>query len=559
MLKMDNSEITIVFDEVRGEYCYPPFKLEFNNKTNLPFYINNAIVSVNPTLLPDNLYAKSIFRHEIGHMHFYPIDLFKSKQLLEIAKKEINTENNDLAHEVVNIVGDCVVDYEIKNRFNDNLTHRLEVCIQQVLKLNKGQLPDRPLWQTIMSYYNCLCGKEFVKFTDEMAELGSKIHKIVIDLSPIDLKTKKICKLLKDIIQQEKDRQQKENEQQQKQQKKQQQQQGKGKNQNQQQEQTEEEREQQIEQQIIELIRGIMKQISTENTPIQENMIEDKEQIKRELEQLLEPDDKTGKTKEIVIMFASRMGVELDDFEYYRMLAHRNILFKLKTKSMTSGRIIKGGLMSWGLDDNPEDLDLIETIQNTGVAIPELTTLQFDKKHGFDEQGVAPNRIMLILDTSGSMDKEKAIVTCFSFIEACSTYNCEVGVVLFTYNPYLAIPFSRDYEKVERRIYEEYQDGGTHILPAVKIAKQLLETKSGSLVLLISDLLSEGLHETMQELEELTLNNTVNIIQIEDRIDSNYKSQIDRTLNQFKINTTPLTDLKDLDNVIIDSINDYAG
>ena len=496
-----------IFKEVREEYRFPPMRLVIDRNYDTPFYMDFGTVHINDDLLVDEIETKSIIRHEIGHIHFAPVTIKKHKKFLQIIKKELGGKSDlYICHQISNYFCDFVVDKSIVEEFNDDLEHRQTVLLQE-MKRRHGGYPQHSFWWVLTQYYNRVIGNDVLPVDREKErETGDKCFEIIKSTLPMEKKLEEITRIMN---QQEfmKDFNE------------------------------------------IQEFKKFLKELedligtNTKRTITRESM-KDKKEAKKELEDLIDDEDDN---KGLIGSLAKEMGINLSPFEYYRGLARKKIQFRIKVSQKQSGKIVRGGLEVWGLDDKAEDLDIEESLLDSGVLIPEVSTMQWEKKVGTEDFSASLPSVLLIVDTSGSMDAEKAIVTCFSMIETCRMYKSEFAVILFSSDAYLTIPFSAEYDAKEKEIYDGYKSGGTALLPPVIKAKELLASRSGSLVIFISDLESWDRDQALSRLHPMKANNNITFIVIDSKEEPK------------GFTYTRIDDIKKLDGVVIDAVNDYIG
>ncbi|MHA1471075.1 MAG: vWA domain-containing protein [Candidatus Asgardarchaeia archaeon] len=458
-------------------------------------------------------------------MNVIPVTLLKHKRYFEIVQKELKKKYSPIAndmgliHAICNISYDCICDRWIMKELKDNLKHRLKCDLETIQKKMKEEikkmpkeeakkfkrpLPNHPLWQLLMAYYNRLVKEELVKIPDpNSVQLGNKIYDIICSKYPYEKKIEKIAKLLsaqefmKDSAE------------------------------------------------FLKFIEWFEKTLGKKLRRIVTKEMNKKteSEIKRELEECVDP---KKKDKKLIYGLAKAMGITIEDWEYYKMKARKKIRFKLKSKTKTGVKIIKGGLEVWRIDDEAEDLEAEESIREYGILIPEMTTLKFEKKMGVEDPRKKIPSTVLILDTSGSMNVEQAIVTCYSFIEACRHYNVDFSVILFSDDAYLSTEFSREYNKIEKLIHDRYSSGGTDIFPAICKLKEIIRKRNNTLIIIISDFCAARLNQSLDILKRLKKDHSVVLMVI--RSGTEFPG-----FNFYNVNK-----IDDLDNLVIKELNEYV-
>jgi hypothetical protein len=401
----------------------------------------------------------------------------------------------------------------------DDLKHRLKCDLETIKKKMKEEiskmpeeeakkfkrpLPNHPLWEILMVYYNQLVKEELANIPDaNSVQVGNKIYDIITSKRPFENKLEEIARLFA--------------------------------SQNFMREHAE----------LLKFIEWFERTLGKKLRKImtKEMLKKSKSEIKKELEECVDP---KKKDKNLIYGLAKAMGITLEDWEYYRMKARMKIRFKLKSKSEASGKIVKGGLETWRIDDPTENLEVEESVREYGILIPEVTTLQFESKMGFDEMSSKIPSTVLIIDTSGSMDIEDALVTSYSFIESCRHYNVDFSVILFSDDAYLSTEFGKEYDRTEKLIHDKYSSGGTNIFPAVCKLQEIIKKRKNALVIIISDFCAYRLNESLDILSGMKKNHSIVLMVI-------------RSGTKFPgFNFYNIDSMESLNNLIINEINDYV-
>ena len=131
----------------------------------------------------------------------------------------------------------------------------------------------------------------------------------------------------------------------------------------------------------------------------------------------------------------------------------------------------------------------METVSSNGLVLPTINTLQYEPKEGGGEPERTHPAVQIILDTSGSMPQETAILTCFSLIEAARLSNVEVSLVLYHDKCWMHESFTRSYNRLQEAMIGHYESGGTRSYNGVLAAKEILEKRTEpALIIWASDL-----------------------------------------------------------------------
>jgi len=165
----------------------------------------------------------------------------------------------------------------------------------------------------------------------------------------------------------------------------------------------------------------------------------------------------------------------------------------------------------WRPGDDPARLDLVDTIQRHGMAIPGVTTLKRGEGRLFGT-GRAGN-VMLILDNSGSTgyhSRGKKIIDTIREAAFCITETARrkgdwAGAVAFGDGILWDIPMSNtDYDPLVDQIIEMDGDSGSTILTgAVKWVLDQIRGKPSVTTFLITDGKVHDLDKVWSELEEI--------------------------------------------------------
>ena len=150
----------------------------------------------------------------------------------------------------------------------------------------------------------------------------------------------------------------------------------------------------------------------------------------------------------------------------------------------------------WHLGEPIEDLDIVQTILNSPVIIPNITTRKWVKNYGKGHliEKQIPD-LLLVLDSSGSMNwnylaksprgvYHTALVASFAALHFAAKKGVKFSVINFS-NRADVCDWTVDYQKAERTLLR-YQGGGTH-LPIKEILKQTEKSERDCLIFIITD------------------------------------------------------------------------
>ncbi|MFX0009199.1 MAG: hypothetical protein ACFE9R_02685, partial [Candidatus Hermodarchaeota archaeon] len=160
-----------------------------------------------------------------------------------------------------------------------------------------------------------------------------------------------------------------------------------------------------------------------------------------------------------------------------------------------------GGLLPiypevWRLGEPLEELDIVQTVLNSPIIIPNITTRKWVKKLG--EGHLVEKRIpdlLLVLDSSGSMKwnylakkasgfYHTALLASFAALHFAANKGAKFSVINFS-NRADVCDWTNSYHNAER-ILLRYQGGGTQ-LPIEAIIKQCEKSEREALVFIITD------------------------------------------------------------------------
>jgi len=238
---------------------------------------------------------------------------------------------------------------------------------------------------------------------------------------------------------------------------------------------------------IQEVARELAKRLQEDRATPTQDMDGDENRQEEALEELTPEQLKKLRGRQAGHGSASVRG--LSDARYYRLQAKKNIRFKAQVMANKGGHSGNGGLIPWGVGDSPESLQVGETVTAGGVLIPGVNTVQFEPKVGGSDPILSHPAVQIILDTSGSMPQDVAIMTCFSLIEAARLNNVAVSAVLYTSMTWFDSGFTFNYNQLEEDIVAQYTSGGTDSWDGVSHALPHLEGhQDKALVIWVTDL-----------------------------------------------------------------------
>jgi hypothetical protein len=150
----------------------------------------------------------------------------------------------------------------------------------------------------------------------------------------------------------------------------------------------------------------------------------------------------------------------------------------------------------WRLGEPLEELDIVQTVLNSPIIIPNITTRKWAKRLG--EGHLVEKQIpdlLIVLDSSGSMKwnyltkrasgfYHTALLASFAALHFAANKGAKFSVINFS-NQADVCDWTSDYHKAER-ILLRYQGGGTQ-LPTKAIVKQCEKSEREALVFIITD------------------------------------------------------------------------
>lgn len=475
--KIDAEAMEEIHNRVRKEFFYPPTRLQLVGGDDAPC-IENGLIRVNPDIFADVLHAEGILAHEIGHIEICPASVAKGKRYLEIVAEELGKADSnyysdmELCHTIMNVIADMIVDKD--ERILRRLPHRMDCDLRYMKKKMKGKLPTHPFWLILTQYYSILVKKKLVPVPPKEQETGKKAHRIITSLAPTEIKIRKMAHLLAD---------------------------------------------QEFMKQYEEM-KKFMQQLddamgkALSKLKARENTSADPGAVKRAIGDAVETRQGKGKgnagapaagsekEKRLLIGLATAAHVDFDDYDYLRAIGRKKIEFTIKIQRPSVGKVVRGSLEPWTPDDEASELEVEDSVMNSPMLIPGVSTLKAEKKMGYEEAPSVPP-VLMVLDTSGSMDRDDALVICYSFLSACESYKTPASVILFSGMPYYSAPFTENYEELARGIYNGYCGGGTDTLRAAQEAGEKLHGRPKSLLIFISDFECYKKDKTVDLLREL--------------------------------------------------------
>ncbi|MFX1419991.1 MAG: hypothetical protein ACFE9N_13820 [Promethearchaeota archaeon] len=196
---------------------------------------------------------------------------------------------------------------------------------------------------------------------------------------------------------------------------------------------------------------------------------------------------------------ARQAGILIDGSElatWYRGLAKN--LIEIKIFEAKPGGQLPVYPEIWRIGDRIEDLDIVQSLLNSPVIIPNITTRKWAYKEGpghLIEQKIPD--LLIVLDSSGSMGwnytsrsisgrgpYHTALVAAFASLHYAASKGAKFSVINFS-NRADVCQWTSNYRKAEK-VLLRYQGGGT-FLPIKEITNQCEKAEKKALVFIITD------------------------------------------------------------------------
>ncbi len=217
----------------------------------------------------------------------------------------------------------------------------------------------------------------------------------------------------------------------------------------------------------------------------------------------------------------------------------------------------------WRLGEPLEDLDIVQTILNSPIIIPNITTRKWLKNYGkghLTEKQIPD--LLLILDSSGSMNwnylaknpkgvYHTALVASFAALHFAAKKGVKFSVINFS-NRADICDWTYDYKKAERTLLR-YQGGGTH-LPIKDIVRQTEKSERDTLIFIITDF---GIYNWSKSKKTM-----IDLTQKGHKIVGFFIGNAKIPKEKFKgllekVTFYPIKNAKDLTNLVIKEVKNY--
>lgn len=470
---LTEERIQEIYQEIRKEYLFPPTALTIDNGSDdhSAFCIQNRRIYMNITEIHDEIECRHIIRHEIGHTEYAPITIRNHRDYIADTVKNHKLPL-DIAADLHNVTYDLIVDFNTQFKHDNDIGHAVGLIIND--KKHKKAEEDK-IFQYMAVFYASIAGDSsmFGEYDKDIRDRVAKAIKSCRNSIPLRDKVAELNKIIVDWFKQQNENRKK----------------------------------------MLEALREALKKAAKEMSK-NGGKFSTKEDIrgtKKESIMELAGDSKDTRVgKAATILVAAGEKIILREIDFYRAYAKRNIRFTIKSQTLFGPRV-PAGYTVWTPDDAVSALNVEQGIMMSGMNIPGITTQKSLTLPG--HYSVSPDNsdisLILVVDTSASMSKDDTVLVSFSFIESARQHNYPVGIVFFHTEPYLVIPPNREYNKTEEKIWKNYEDGSTCIIPALRRAQKM---GTNNLVIVVSDFEGEGEERVNAVLGELSRNNTTRAV-----------------------------------------------
>lgn len=474
----------IAFNRALAEFYYPPLNepnFVFDYTHSEGFYIdpeNQWEITMNlantPLFKDDREYIDYfhiISLHEVSHYQIIPYDGLTNAKLLRAAMEYVN---QNYAPIIVNVFADLIIDYKLYKNYPDLITWEVETTYDHIK--NKGKVSDftKFLFRTYEKMWNIdIIHDETLRKMDPLTE---KVAKVILkdfeDESTWEKKVSTVARYLNNLIQDtfaligknaKCD---------------------KGK-----------EKRKSPGGAFIEIPKDILEVM---DNPLESKNSDKLKENEDELRQKAEEFAKNIPYSEFGGP-ARQAGILLDGIPlatWYRGLAKNLIEIRI-LEEKPSGQLPVYPEV-WCIGDRIEELDIVQTLLNSPVIIPNLTTRKWAFKEG---PGLLVEKqipdLLIVLDSSGSMkwnytsriergrgQYHIALIAAFAALHHAASKGAKFSIINFS-NVADVCPWTSDFKKAER-VLLRYQGGGT-VLPIKEISQQCDKAERKSLIFIITD------------------------------------------------------------------------
>lgn len=444
-------DVEHMFSEVRVEHHNPPARLEYNGDHS-DYYTAENVVYVNEEKLWSHGFAKSILRHEVGHLTVMPITQRRYRQM-QMACTCVSDDAN-LRHMAANLLSDFILDEFNQDIHGDDLVAREHL----VLEHDYQQGPD-PFCKLRIGVYNQIVGVDIIP-DDIVPRESHSIRSIMQSRKPIETQTREVCQILKDYLKknnmQPKDAPQK-------------------------------------------MLEDLMEALESGESEDQKGKV---------LKEVQEEDyDNWEKYSE-----ACRIsGIDATMHDYYLSRAKNKIRFTSLAPQQTGGYVKYMGVKEWDLED-AADVDVQASLEESPFLLPE-NMLMSHYQEGRRTVEAKPAQLLFILDVSGSMEQETAMITLYSLLESARQRGIPAGVVTFSVGvTYSSKKIRTDYDRMERECLDGFVPNNTLLAPALGEASRILSRERKTQVIIASDLYLNDQEESERRIAPLRERHSLSLI-----------------------------------------------
>lgn len=546
----------IAFAKSLKEFYYPPLEepnyiFDYTHKEG--FYIDpdhkwqiTMNLANTPLFRDDNKYIDYfhiISLHEVSHYQIIPYDGIINAKLLKAAMKRVN---QNFAPIVVNVFGDLVIDLKLFKKYPDLMVWEAKKTYEFITNNNENQLSRftkflfrayEKMWDVEISPDNSL---------NEMDTIVNKVVNVILkdfeDETKWEEKVSKIAYHLRGLINDtftligpgvrcDKGKVKRKAP-------------GKGGS--------------------IEFPEDILE--------LMDNPLENKnsDKLKRdnedELRQKAEEFAKETPYSEFGAP-AGQAGILIDGnplATWYRGLGKDLIEIRIFEEKLGGGHVPICPEV-WKIGDPIEELDVVQSLLNSPVIIPNITTRKwvFKEGPGHLEEKQIPD-LLIVLDSSGSMgwnytantnkgrgEYHTALVASFAALHFAANKGVKFSVINFS-NRADICQWTKDYQKAERTLLR-YQGGGT-VLPTKAITAQCDKAERKVLIFIITDF---GIYNWGGAKK-----NMINLANNGHKIVGFFIGASNIPKNRFKdmldkVTFYPIKNIKDLINLVIEEVKKY--
>jgi hypothetical protein len=474
----------IAFNKALSEFYYPPLNepnFVFDYTHSEGFYIdpeNQWEITMNlantPLFKDDQEYVDYfhiVSLHEVSHYQIIPYDGLTNAKLLRAAMENVN---QNYAPIVVNVFADLIIDYKLYKNYPDLITWEVETTYNNIKNRGKVSNFSKFLFRAYEKMWNMdIINDETLK---EMDPLTEKVTKVILkdfeDESTWEKKVSTVARHLNKLIQDtfamigkntkcDKGKEKRKSP------------------------------------------GGAYIEIPTDILEVMDNPLESKnsDKLKENEDELRQKAEEFAKNIPYSEFGgpARQAGLLLDGIPlatWYRGLAKDLIEIRI-LEEKPSGQLPVYPEV-WRVGDPIEELDVVQTLLNSPVIIPNLTTRKWAFKEGPGHlvEKQIPD-LLIVLDSSGSMkwnytsriergrgQYHIALIAAFAALHHAASKGAKFSIINFS-NVADICPWTSDFRMAER-VLLRYQGGGT-VLPIKEIAQQCDKAERKSLIFVITD------------------------------------------------------------------------